>query len=221
MIKLINVSAEYRAGDVKTTALKGVTLSITKPGIYAIMGKSGSGKTTLLKTVSTLLRPASGQVLVDGVDIYKLSEKKLARFRLQHFGFIYQNYELLPELTAYENIALPLLIDRKKPDKKEIVKLCEKIGIEQLFHRFPYEMSGGEQQRIAIARAVVHKPAVLLCDEPTGNLDEENSKNIMDTIQILQKQTDSIVLLVTHDREIAHFADQIITIRDGVLREGL
>lgn len=219
MIQLNNITAQYGQGDVKTTALKDVTLSIPDDIVCSIMGKSGSGKTTLLNVIGSLMPPVSGEVYIDEQNIYAKSDRDKCLFRRQRIGFVYQSYDLLPELTAYENIVLPLMLDKQKPNTSDVISLCKEIGIDHLLKKHPTQMSGGEQQRVAIARAVIHKPKLLLCDEPTGNLDENTANIIIDTIKKLQKELSTTVIIVTHDIDIAEKTDRIIKIHDGSLLE--
>lgn len=217
MIKLQNITAGYGQGKQQTNALKNVTLEIPADTMCAIMGKSGSGKTTLLKVIGSLLPPFSGEMYFENINVYNTNDAQRSLLRRRQMGFIYQAYDLLPELTVYENIVLPLLLDKKKPVKKDVLSLSEAMGIRNLLGKLPQDISGGEQQRTAIARAVIHKPNLLLCDEPTGNLDETTANMIIDTIRNLQKELHTTVVLVTHDRDIAAKTDYILHIRDGKL----
>jgi len=179
------------------------------------MGKSGSGKTTLLKVIGTLLLPESGTVSIDGTDIYSIFETDRSIFRRTQIGFIYQSYDLLPELNAYENIAIAEMINNRKPNKDNIMEICDQLGVSGLLSKYPAELSGGEQQRIAIARAISTNAKIILCDEPTGNLDEENSSKIIDYIIDITKARHLTTVIVTHDKDIADKADNIIHLRDG------
>ena len=179
MITLTNVTAIYKSNKICTTALNNISLSFCDDSTTAVMGKSGSGKTTLLKVIGTLLLPESGTVSIDGTDIYSISETDRSIFRRTQIGFIYQSYDLLPELNAYENIAIAEMINNRKPDKDNIIDICDQLGVSGMLSKYPAELSGGEQQRIAIARAISTNAKIILCDEPTGNLDEENSSKII------------------------------------------
>lgn len=215
MILLNNITVEYGTNEVKTCALKQVSLQIQQGEVVAIMGKSGSGKTTLLKVIGSLLKPVEGEILFYDENIYDKSEKEKCRFRRQNIGFIYQSYDLIPELTVYENIILPLLLDRKKVDINYLKELCEKMELLDKQKRLPIELSGGEQQRVSIARAMINRPELLLCDEPTGNLDQQTGERIVEAIMQLNQLFGTTILLVTHDLDVAKRANRIICISDG------
>ena len=215
MITLTNVTAIYKSNKICTTALNDISLSFCDDSTTAVMGKSGSGKTTLLKVIGTLLLPESGTVSIDGTDIYSISETDRSIFRRTQIGFIYQSYDLLPELNAYENIAIAEMINNRKPNKDNIMEICDQLGVSDLLSKYPAELSGGEQQRIAIVRAISTNAKIILCDEPTGNLDEENSERIIDYIIDITKARHLTTVIVTHDKDIAGKADNIIHLRDG------
>ena len=219
MITLTNVTAIYKSNKICTTALNNISLSFCDDSTTAVMGKSGSGKTTLLKVIGTLLLPESGTVSIDGTDIYSISETDRSIFRRTQIGFIYQSYDLLPELNAYENIAIAEMINNRKPNKDNIIDICDQLGVSGLLSKYPAELSGGEQQRIAIARAISTNAKIILCDEPTGNLDEENSSKIIDYIIDITKTRHLTTIIVTHDKDIASKADRIIHLRDGRIAE--
>ena len=219
MIILTNVTAIYKSNKICTTALNDISLSFCDDSTTAVMGKSGSGKTTLLKVIGTLLLPESGTVSIDGTDIYSISETDRSIFRRTQIGFIYQSYDLLPELNAYENIAIAEMINNRKPNKDNIIDICDQLGVSGLLSKYPAELSGGEQQRIAIARAISTNAKIILCDEPTGNLDEENSAKIIDYIIDITKARHLTTIIVTHDKDIAGKADRIIHLRDGRIAE--
>ena len=219
MITLTNVTAIYKSNKICTTALNDISLSFCDDSTTAVMGKSGSGKTTLLKVIGTLLLPESGTVSIDGTDIYSISETDRSIFRRTQIGFIYQSYDLLPELNAYENIAIAEMINNRKPNKDNIIDICDQLGVSGLLSKYPAELSGGEQQRIAIARAISTNAKIILCDEPTGNLDEENSSKIIDYIIDITKTRHLTTIIVTHDKDIAGKADKIIHLRDGRIAE--
>lgn len=219
MITLTNVTAIYKSNKICTTALNNISLSFCDDSTTAVMGKSGSGKTTLLKVIGTLLLPESGTVSIDGTDIYSISETDRSIFRRTQIGFIYQSYDLLPELNAYENIAIAEMINNRKPNKDNIMEICDQLGVSGLLSKYPAELSGGEQQRIAIARAISTSAKIILCDEPTGNLDEENSSKIIDYIIDITKTRHLTTIIVTHDKDIAGKADRIIHLRDGRIAE--
>lgn len=219
MITLTNVTAIYKSNKICTTALNDISLSFCDDSTTAVMGKSGSGKTTLLKVIGTLLLPESGTVSIDGTAIYSISETDRSIFRRTQIGFIYQSYDLLPELNAYENIAIAEMINNRKPNKDNIMEICDQLGVSGLLSKYPAELSGGEQQRIAIARAISTNAKIILCDEPTGNLDEENSAKIIDYIIDITKTRHLTTIIVTHDKDIAGKADKIIHLRDGRIAE--
>lgn len=217
VLEATNISKTYHSGEISVEALKPCTLSFQKGEFAAIVGKSGSGKSTLLHLLGTLDTPDQGEILVEGKSILKLSDNALSRIRRRKIGFVYQDYSLLPEYTAYENIALPIRLDDRKEDPDEINDIMETLGIADCRDRFPAEMSGGEQQRTAIARALAIHPAIILADEPTGNLDALNGREVIRLLSEASKVYEQTIVMVTHDRQAADYADRILTIRDGVV----
>ena len=197
--------------------LKGVNLSVEKGEIVAIIGKSGAGKTTLLQIIGTLDRPTKGQIIIGGTDVFALKDKELAAFRNKHIGFIIQFHQLLPEFTALENVCIPAMIAREKENqyKPRAEKLLQELGLAERMGHKPNELSGGEKQRVAAARALMMSPDIILADEPTGSLDEKNKKELSELLLQLRKEYGQTILLVTHDKELAGIADRIIEIKDG------
>jgi len=213
VVKVTDLCKSYGKGNTKVEALKNINLTINQGEFVAVVGASGSGKSTLLHLLGGVDRPTSGKVIVDGVDIYNLSENDMAIFRRRKVGFIFQFYNLVPVMTVEENMLLPLLLDNKKVDKKEFDELVGILGLEERKHHLPNELSGGQQQRASIGRALAYKPSIVLADEPTGNLDSKNSKEIIDLLKISVKKYNQTLILITHDLNIASQADRIITIK--------
>ena len=215
VVETVNLFKSYGTGNTKVDAVKDISLDINQGEFVAIVGSSGSGKSTLLHLMGGVDKPTSGKVFVDGIDIYNLSEKELAIFRRRKVGFIFQFYNLIPVLTAEENILLPLLLDNKKVDNKHIEELINILGLKDRLTHLPNELSGGQQQRVSIGRALAYNPSIVLADEPTGNLDSKTSKEIIDLLKISVKKYNQTLILVTHDLNLASQADRIITIEDG------
>lgn len=196
-------------------ALDNVSFSVEKGEFIAIVGPSGSGKSTLLHILGGVDVPTSGNVIIDKTDISQLNETALAIFRRRQIGLVYQFYNLIPILTVEENLTLPLLLDGKKPDAKTVGNLVNQLGLEQRLQHLPNQLSGGQQQRVSIGRALINNPALLLSDEPTGNLDSENSREIISLLRRFNKQSNQTVIIITHDERIALSADRVIAIEDG------
>ncbi|BDR67154.1 ABC transporter ATP-binding protein [Clostridium tetani] len=215
VLKTIDLSKSYGLGDTKVNALENINISINEGEFVAVVGASGSGKSTLLHLLGGVDKPTSGKVIVDGADIYALSEKELAVFRRRKIGFIFQFYNLIPVLTAEENITLPILLDNKKVDKKYEEELINILGLKNRRNHLPSELSGGQQQRVSIGRALAYKPSIILADEPTGNLDSKNSKEIIELLRFSVQKYHQTLIIITHDLNIASQADRIITIEDG------
>ena len=211
------ISRTYK-GEVPVYALKETNLAFREGEFAAIIGRSGSGKSTLLRILATLDVSDTGELYIEGEKVSGLKDAELARFRRRRIGFIYQDYNLFPEYTAYENIVFPIHLDGRTEDKAAVEKLMEDLGILHCRDKFPHEMSGGEQQRTSIARALATEPAVILADEPTGNLDAENSKKVAELLKFCSEEYRRTIVMVTHDQGIANYADRIITISDGVVK---
>lgn len=205
----------YGEGANQTIALDQIDLSVEKGEFTAIVGASGSGKSTLLHIMGSVDRPTEGKVLVEGVDLSTLNRKQSAIFRRRKVGIIYQFYNLVPTLTVEKNILLPLSLDKRKPNQEFFQKIVSALGIADKMDFFPRQLSGGQQQRAAIARALIYRPALLLADEPTGNLDRRNSKEIFDLLKLSNRNFNQTILLVTHDEKLALLADRVLTIEDG------
>lgn len=215
ILKVENLTKIYGKGNTKVTALDNVTFSVEKGEFVAIVGASGSGKSTLLHILGGVDRPTSGKVIVDKEDVYKLNEANLAIFRRRQVGLIYQFYNLIPILNIEENITLPILLDGRKVDKEYLNELINILGLEKRLNHLPNELSGGEQQRVSIGRALMNRPAILLADEPTGNLDSKSSKEIVELLKLSNKKYNQTIIMITHDNNLALNADRIITIKDG------
>lgn len=206
---------EYKTSSGAVNALNGVDLSIEKGLFYAIIGRSGSGKSTLLHVLSGLDRPTSGKVLIDGVDMFSFSDEKMAIFRRRSMGFVFQQFNLLDEYSVLNNICMPLRLDGRKPDETFLAEVTKMLGIEEKLKKYPYELSGGEQQRVAIARSILAKPHIIFADEPTGNLDKKAGEDTLNLLSSCAARFGQTLIIVTHDLEIAKKADKIIKIEDG------
>lgn len=215
ILKIEHLSKVYGKGETAVKALDDVSFSVKKGEFVAIIGPSGSGKSTLLHMLGGVDRPTSGKVLVDNIDIYSLNETQLAIFRRRQIGLIYQFYNLIPVLTVDENITLPILLDGHKVDRSHLDNIVETLGLQERLNHLPNQLSGGQQQRVSIGRALISNPALVLADEPTGNLDSENSKEIIDLLKMFNKTYNQTLIMITHDERIALQADRIITIKDG------
>ena len=215
ILKCEGVRKVYGSKENLVTALDGIDLSVEKGEFVAIVGASGSGKSTLLHVLGSVDKPTAGKVLVDGEDISKLNPTKSAIFRRRKVGLVYQFYNLIPTLTVRKNILMPLLLDKRKVNEEYFEQVVRQLGIADKLEAMPSQLSGGQQQRVAIARALIYRPAILLADEPTGNLDQKNSKEIIEMLKISNRNLEQTIVLITHDEKIALEADRIITIEDG------
>lgn len=215
VLKIEGLTKRYGDSDTAVTALDDVSFQVKKGEFVAIIGASGSGKSTLMNLIGGIDNPTSGKVIIDGKEIYKLNESERAIFRRRNIGMIYQFYNLIPTLTAGENIMLPSLLDNRKPDSKKLAGILKMIGLEDRVEHLPSQLSGGQQQRVSVGRALINDPAFILADEPTGNLDSKSSREIMDLLKLANKQSNQTLLVITHDEKIALQADRIITIGDG------
>lgn len=215
ILKCKGVRKIYGSGDSQVIALDSVDLSVEKGEFTAIVGASGSGKSTLLHILGTVDRPTKGSVWIDGTDISAMNPTQAAIFRRRKIGLVYQFYNLIPTLTIRKNILMPLLLDKKKPTLEYFETVIHTLGIEDKLEALPSQLSGGQQQRAAIARSLIYRPAILLADEPTGNLDRKNSREIMDMLKLSNRNLNQTILLITHDERAALEADRIITLEDG------
>lgn len=220
ILKCEGVSKTYGSGGSQVTALNKVDLSVEKGEFVAVIGASGSGKSTLLHILGSVDKPTEGRVTVEGTDLASLNRKQAAIFRRRKVGMIYQFYNLIPTLTIRKNILMPLLLDKKKPDPEYFEQIVQSLGIADKLEALPGQLSGGQQQRAAIARSLIYRPALLLADEPTGNLDQHNSREIVDMLKLSNRNLAQTIVLITHDEKIALEADRIVTIEDGrILRD--
>lgn len=215
ILKIEHLSKIYGKGESAVRALDDVSFSVNKGEFVAIIGPSGSGKSTLLHLLGGVDRPTSGKVFVDQTDMYSLNETQLAIFRRRQIGLIYQFYNLIPVLTVEENMTLPLLLDKQKVNKKQFNDLVKTLNLQHRIHHLPNQLSGGQQQRVSIGRALISQPAIMLADEPTGNLDSKNSSEIIDLLRMFNKTFNQTLIVITHDERIALQADRIISIEDG------
>ncbi|MDE6906042.1 MAG: ABC transporter ATP-binding protein [Lachnospiraceae bacterium] len=215
ILKCEGVRKVYGSGQNQVTALNGIDLSVNKGEFVAIVGASGSGKSTLLHILGSVDKPTEGKVMVDGTDLSKLNQTQSAIFRRRKVGLVYQFYNLIPTLTVGKNILMPLALDKKKPNQEYFDKVVNSLGIAEKLEALPNQLSGGQQQRAAIARSLIYRPALLLADEPTGNLDQKNSRDIIDMLKLSNRNLGQTILLITHDEKAALEAERIITVEDG------
>ena len=215
ILKCEGIKKVYGTGNNRVAALQKVDLSVEKGEFVAIVGASGSGKSTLLHILGSVDKPTEGKVIIEGTDISTLNQTGAAIFRRRRVGLVYQFYNLIPTLTIRKNILMPLLLDKKKPNQKYFEQVVSSLGIADKLESLPNQLSGGKQQRAAIARSLIYRPALLLADEPTGNLDQKNSREIIDMLKLSNRNLKQTILLITHDEKIALEADRIVTIEDG------
>ena len=215
ILKCENVRKVYGARNNQVVALDHINLSVQKGEFVAIVGASGSGKSTLLHILGSVDKPTDGKVLIEGTDISTMNRTQVAIFRRRKVGLVYQFYNLIPTLTVRKNILMPLLLDKRNPNKEYFEKIVHSLGIEDKLEALPSQLSGGQQQRVAIARSLIYRPALLLADEPTGNLDRKNGEEIIDLLKLSNRNLEQTILLITHDEKIALEADRVITIEDG------
>ena len=220
VLKTIDLRKQYGSGETAVHALDGVNLSVENGEFVAIVGTSGSGKSTLLHMLGGLDRPTSGGVIVDGQAIFSLKDEELTIFRRRKIGFVFQNYNLVPVLNVYENIVLPTQLDGNEPDESYVTQIIQTLGLESKLQNLPNNLSGGQQQRVAIARALASKPAIVLADEPTGNLDSRTSQDVLGLLKVTGEKFKQTIVMITHNEEIAQLADRIIRIEDGKIAGG-
>ncbi|MBN1777079.1 MAG: ABC transporter ATP-binding protein [Clostridiales bacterium] len=220
ILQVEGLTKVYGKGDAQVKALDNVSFSVEKGEFIAVVGASGSGKSTLMHLIGGVDRPTTGKVQVDGKDIFTMNESNLAIFRRRNIGLIYQFYNLIPTLTAEENISLPYLLDRRRPNPEKLLEILGLLALTDRRTHLPGQLSGGQQQRVSIGRALINDPAVILADEPTGNLDSRKSRSIMELFKMFNRQYNQTLLIITHDEKIALQADRILTLEDGrILRD--
>jgi len=219
ILEVQDLCKTYGTGETEVHALNHVSFSVRKGEFIAIIGESGSGKSTLLNVVGALDSATSGKVWIDGQDIFSMPEKKLTVFRRQHIGFIFQSFNLIPELNVEQNITFPLLLDYKKPNQKFVNELLQVLGLSERRKHLPSQLFGGQQQRVAIGRALVTRPALIMADEPTGNLDSKNSQEVLALLQTMSDRYQQAILMITHNKNHASAADRVFRMSDGVLKD--
>ena len=219
LLEVQNVCKTYGSGEAAVHALKNASFTVPKGEFVAVVGESGSGKSTLLNLIGALDTPTSGKVWIDGRDIFSMKERSLTIFRRRNIGFISQSFNLIPELTVEQNIEFPVLLDYRKPDKAYLEELLTVLNLQERRHHLPSQLSGGQQQRVAIGRALITRPALILADEPTGNLDTQNSSEVIALLKQASRSYEQTIILITHSRSIAQTADRILRVSDGVLTD--
>ena len=219
LLEVSNVSKTYGSGEAAVKALKKVSFSVPKGEYVAIVGESGSGKSTLLNMIGALDTPTSGKVVISGKEIFSMNDRKLTIFRRRNIGFIFQAFNLIPELTVEQNIVFPVLLDYQKPDRKYLEELLSVLNLKERRRHLPSQLSGGQQQRVAIGRALFTRPALILADEPTGNLDSQNTSEVIALLKEASKKYEQTIIMITHSRSIAQTADRILQVSDGELTD--
>ena len=219
LLEVNHLSKTYGSGDTAVHALKSASFTLQKGEFVAVVGESGSGKSTLLNLIGGLDTPTSGSVIIDGNDIFSLNDKELTVFRRRNIGFIFQSFHLIPELNIEQNIMFPVLLDSRRPDEKYLDELLHVLGLEERRSHLPSQLSGGQQQRVAIGRALFPRPALILADEPTGNLDSENSREVIRLLKETSQKYSQTILMITHNRAIAQSAERVLRVSDGVLTD--
>ena len=219
LLEVSNVSKTYGSGEAAVKALKKVSFSVPKGEYVAIVGESGSGKSTLLNMIGALDTPTSGKVVISGKEIFSMNDRKLTIFRRRNIGFIFQAFNLIPELTVEQNIVFPMLLDYQKPDRKYLEELLSVLNLKERRNHLPSQLSGGQQQRVAIGRALFTRPALILADEPTGNLDSQNTSEVIALLKEASKKYEQTIIMITHSRSIAQTADRILQVSDGELTD--
>ncbi len=219
LLEVKNISKTYGSGETAVQALKDVSFTVPKGEFVAVVGESGSGKSTLLNMIGALDFPTSGKVFIDGKDIFEMKDSNLTIFRRRNIGFIFQAFNLIPELTVEQNIVFPVLLDYQKPDKKYLEELLTVLNLQERRNHLPSQLSGGQQQRVAIGRALITRPALILADEPTGNLDTQNSSEVIALLKEASRMYEQTIIMITHNRSIAQTADRVLNVSDGVLTD--
>ena len=219
LLEVKSISKTYGSGETAVRALKNVSFSVPKGEFVTVVGESGSGKSTLLNMLGALDAPASGKVLIDGNDIFSMKERELTVFRRWNIGFIFQAFNLIPELTVEQNMIFPLLLDYRKPNREYLEELLSVLNLRERRHHLPNQLSGGQQQRVAIGRALITRPALILADEPTGNLDTQNSSEVIALLREASRKYEQTIIMITHNRSIAQTADRVLQVSDGVLTD--
>lgn len=219
LLEVKELSKTYGNGETSVQALKGVTFSIQKGEFVAIVGESGSGKSTLLNMIGALDTPTSGKIFIDGKDIFSMKDRNLTVFRRRNIGFIFQSFNLIPELTVEQNIVFPVLLDYQKPNKKYLEELLNVLNLTERRNHLPSQLSGGQQQRVAIGRALITRPSLILADEPTGNLDTQNTSEVIALLKEASRKYEQTIIIITHSKSVAQTADRILQVSDGVLTD--